>query len=83
MVWRLLLAARCSRHLNHILLERLRAWILHLPDAFDDDARLPDFGDAGNRVIRTNINIVEIGNLRWSRLSEQNLRIDKWSVCQG
>ena len=20
---------------------------------------------------------------RWSRLSEQNLRIDKWSVCQG
>jgi hypothetical protein len=22
-------------------------------------------------------------DLRWSRLSEQNLRIDKWSVCQG
>jgi hypothetical protein len=21
--------------------------------------------------------------LRWSRLSEQNLRVDKWSVCQG
>jgi hypothetical protein len=20
---------------------------------------------------------------RWSRLSEQNLRVDKWSVCQG
>jgi hypothetical protein len=20
---------------------------------------------------------------RWFRLSEQNLRIDKWSVCQG
>jgi hypothetical protein len=20
---------------------------------------------------------------RWSRLSEQNLRIDKWSVCRG
>jgi hypothetical protein len=23
------------------------------------------------------------GALRWSRLSEQNLRIDKWSVCRG
>jgi MFS family permease len=22
-------------------------------------------------------------SLRWSRLSEQFLRIDKWSVCQG
>jgi hypothetical protein len=20
---------------------------------------------------------------RWSRLSEQNLRVDKWSVCRG
>jgi hypothetical protein len=23
------------------------------------------------------------GGLGWSRLSEQNLRIDKWSVCRG
>jgi hypothetical protein len=23
------------------------------------------------------------GGQRWSRLSEQNLRIDKWSVCRG
>ena len=23
------------------------------------------------------------GEVRWSRLSEQFLRIDKWSVCQG
>jgi hypothetical protein len=22
-------------------------------------------------------------NKRWSRLSEQNLRVDKWSVCRG
>ena len=21
--------------------------------------------------------------LSWSRLSEQNLRVDKWSICQG
>jgi hypothetical protein len=24
-----------------------------------------------------------IGELRWSRLSEQFFRIDKWSVCRG
>ena len=23
------------------------------------------------------------GDQRWSRLSEQNLRVDKWSVCRG
>src|SRR5258708_38202699 len=23
------------------------------------------------------------GGLSWSRLSEQNLRVDKWSICQG
>jgi hypothetical protein len=23
------------------------------------------------------------GNLRWSRLSEQNFRVDKWSLCRG
>jgi hypothetical protein len=25
----------------------------------------------------------KIGSLSWSRLSEQNLRVDKWSVCRG
>jgi GT2 family glycosyltransferase len=29
------------------------------------------------------IGIGEIGRERWSRLSEQNLRVDKWSVCWG
>jgi hypothetical protein len=23
------------------------------------------------------------GHVSWSRLSEQNLRVDKWSICQG
>ena len=23
------------------------------------------------------------GGLSWSRLSEQNLRVDKWSICRG
>ena len=23
------------------------------------------------------------GQLSWSRLSEQNLRVDKWSLCRG
>ena len=27
--------------------------------------------------------MAEMDELRWSRLSEQFLRIDKWSVCQG
>jgi hypothetical protein len=26
---------------------------------------------------------VEAGLLSWSRLSEQNLRVDKWSLCRG
>jgi len=25
----------------------------------------------------------EIGIVSWSRLSEQNLRVDKWSLCRG
>jgi hypothetical protein len=26
--------------------------------------------------------VCDFGIERWSRLSEQNLRVDKWSVCQ-
>ena len=24
-----------------------------------------------------------VGEMNWSRLSEQNLRVDKWRVCRG
>jgi hypothetical protein len=27
--------------------------------------------------------LFRVGVERWSRLSEQNLRVDKWSVCRG
>ena len=29
------------------------------------------------------ISFLDDQNLSWSRLSEQNLRVDKWSVCRG
>jgi hypothetical protein len=38
------------RHLNHIFFERLRAWILHLPDAADDDTNFLDLSDTATRA---------------------------------
>jgi hypothetical protein len=44
----------------------------------------PSIGE-GDAWLGTRIGDVafEGGRMKWSRLSEQFLRIDKWSVCQG
>jgi hypothetical protein len=45
--------------------------------------------DANNPAAKSQVNSIEdaarkLGRkVRWSRLSEQFLRIDKWSVCRG
>ena len=50
-------------------------------------------GATGEAILRKAIEMAMSGNVammkflldrkRWSRLSEQNFRIDKWSVCRG
>ena len=35
---------------------------------------------AGTLAVSADANL---GNIRWLRLSEQNFRVDKWSLCRG
>ena len=54
--------------------EHLRAWWQPVLDQMrlDDPEQEPPFWLATNNVV-----------LRWSRLSEQIFRFDKWSPCRG
>ena len=37
----------------------------------------------GNKIVEVKITEPVALNIRWLRLSEQNFRVDKWSLCRG
>jgi hypothetical protein len=49
--------------------------------SFDSEIRFPDPAERADNIHL--IIWVQDDLLTWSRLSEQNLRVDKWSLCRG
>jgi len=55
-------------------------------DRFKDDSHgtnLPDIAAALSNAERKIRELRKESGLRWSRLSKQDLRFDRWSICQG
>ena len=67
------LAERGDPHIREAALSKLNELLEQHPELFDSDLFEKD-----EEVVT-----FELSELNWSRLSEQEFRVDKWSLCRG
>lgn len=72
---------RQSRVIFGFFLETKKRFASFLLAAISGPGALWGLGGDGRRSLL--VPILLIGGLRWSRLSEQIFRVDKWSLCRG